>query len=81
MEQEISATKEREQKALKSEVAANLSLQRMKIDVEDAKVATDKVLYKSSSFQHTNPGHISRPPFLLIKMTLLLLVGGLCTRL
>ncbi len=44
MEQEISATKEREQKALKSEVAANLSLQRMKIDVEDAKVATDKVL-------------------------------------
>jgi hypothetical protein len=50
MEQEISAAKEREQKALKSEVAANLSLQRMKIDVEDAKVATDKVLYKLSSF-------------------------------
>jgi len=54
MEQEISATKEREQKALKSEVAANLSLQRMKIDVEDAKVATDKARAMAIQLEDVN---------------------------
>ncbi|CAK9189505.1 unnamed protein product [Sphagnum troendelagicum] len=53
MEQELSSTKEREQNALKAEVAANLNLQRMKIDVEDAKVATEKVPDKSASLGHT----------------------------
>jgi hypothetical protein len=39
--------------AFKVEVTTNLNLQKMKIDLEDAKVVTKKVLNKSINLGHT----------------------------
>lgn len=41
---ELIATKEAERRATRAEEEANLNLQRMKLDVEDARVTTEKVL-------------------------------------
>jgi hypothetical protein len=52
MEQKPSSTKEHEHNAFKVEITINLNLQRMKIDVEDAKVATKNILNKSINLRH-----------------------------